>query len=141
MRWKQLGRQWDGKQSGREQGTLRRDGKQSGRNQDTLRRDGRRWEQTTTTGTVGKSRSGTKHHTVSRSRPGHIFPSRLLPRVALTSSGFQRVSTNLGEFFQSRIGNTIFATANDLFLVRMATTVTRKSIIDYEQSRNRHPCF
>ena len=59
-----------GKQAGREQDTARRDG-----------RDGRLWEQKPATETVGKSQAGTKYHTVSRSRPDHILPSRLLPRV------------------------------------------------------------
>ena len=71
MGWEQLGRRWDGKQSGREQ--------------DALRRDDRRRGQKTTTERVGKSRSGT-WFTVSvpsRSRPDHFFPSRLLPRVSL----------------------------------------------------------
>ena len=69
---------WDEKQSGREQDT----------EQDTVQRDGRQREQKPSTerpGTRGREQK-TTWFPVSvpcRSRPNHIFPPRLLARVAL----------------------------------------------------------
>ena len=56
-------------------GNRQRDGKQTGREQDTLRRDGRRWEQKPRTRTVRKLWLRTKYHTLFRSRP-ILSPSR-----------------------------------------------------------------
>ena len=67
---------WDGNnREGKGTGNSREgnrlwDGINPGREQDTLRRDGRRHvKNKARTGTVGKSRPGTKRHTVSSSRP------------------------------------------------------------------------
>ena len=62
-----------------------------------------------TWGTAGKSRSGTKYHTVSTSRPDHIFPPRHLPRVPLDFSVVQSDS-----IFSDCFGYRFFRSLSDL---------------------------